>query len=113
MLNEHTSSKVLGLLLARASIGPRRMPSRSRCTTVCSKPSRIAKPKPILLSGFSWLLPQGDNFTDFMHSSPSGRESSAGRLLRTLWSERAAATAPRSSSLIHPQTAGNRDKETP
>jgi hypothetical protein len=55
----------------------------------------------------------GDNFTDFTHSSPSGRESSAGRLLRTLWSERTAATAPRSSSLIHPQTAGNRDKETP
>ena len=27
----------------------------------------------------------GDNFTNSMHSSPSGRKSSAGRLLRTLW----------------------------
>lgn len=55
----------------------------------------------------------GDNFTDFMHSPPSGGESSAGRFLRALRSERAAATGPRSSSLIHAQTAGNRDKETP
>ena len=61
----------------------------------------------------SVIASTGDNFPDFMHSPRSGGESSADSFLRTFRSERAAATGPRSSSLIHPQTAGNRDKETP